>query len=132
MRRTTVAVILALALGLSLAGCIADEPAVPEAPIADEPVRQPDAEVPEPPVAEEKPPAAEPQRVEVPDVLGLWPDEATDLLEAAGLSSVEVDIHGPIEPDAGDIGRVYRQTPAAGTLVEPGTAVELRFWWESQ
>lgn len=44
----------------------------------------------------------------------------------------EVSVHGPVEPDAGDIGRVYRQMPAAGTDVLPGSVVEIRYWWESQ
>jgi hypothetical protein len=68
----------------------------------------------------------------VPDVLGLWPDQATDILEAAGLGVEEVDVHGPVDPDAGDIGRVYRQTPTVAAEVPVGTVVEIRYWWESQ
>ena len=68
----------------------------------------------------------------VPPVLGLWPDEAAEILEAAGLTAEEIDVHGPIDPDAGDIGVVYRQTPAAGAEVPAGTVVEIRSWWESQ
>jgi len=76
--------------------------------------------------------APTPVTVRVPNVLGLWPDEATEALEAVGLTVTEVSVHGPIEPDAGDIGRVYRQTPPAGADVPLGTAVEIRYWWESQ
>jgi hypothetical protein len=130
MRRTTIAVILVLLLGLALVGCTVDEPVVPEAPVADDGTLQPDTAEPEEPA--EEAPAAEMELVEVPDVLGLRPDEAAELLEAAGLAALEVNVHGPIEPDAGDIGRVYRQTPAPGAMVEVGTAVELRSWWESQ
>jgi|GEM_PF-4501305 len=68
----------------------------------------------------------------VPPVLGMWPDEAAEILEAAGLTAEEIDVHGPIDPDAGNIGVVYRQTPAAGAEVPAGTVVEIRSWWESQ
>ena len=77
-------------------------------------------------------PDADAPTVIVPDVLGLWPDEATDILEAAGLGVEEVDVHGPVDPDAGDIGRVYRQTPTVAAEVPVGTVVEIRYWWESQ
>ena len=68
----------------------------------------------------------------VPDVLGLYYEDAAAKIEAAGLTPVEVSIHGPIDEDAGEIGKIYRQTPAAGQKVAPGSNVELRSWWESQ
>lgn len=68
----------------------------------------------------------------VPDVLGLYYDDAAAKIGAAGLTPVDVSIHGPIDEDAGEIGRIYRQTPAAGEKVAPGSSVELRSWWESQ
>jgi hypothetical protein len=76
---------------------------------------------------------AEPELVSVPDVIGLYPDEAERVLRSAGLEMQAVAIHGPIDPDAGnaEIGQVYRQTPAAGTMVPKGTVIEVRSWWES-
>lgn len=68
----------------------------------------------------------------VPDVLGEYYDDAAARLEAEGLEAVEVSVHGPIDEDAGEIGLIYRQTPGAGSAVEPGSKVELRYWWESQ
>ncbi len=89
-------------------------------PLEETPI-EPEPEVPLPPV-----------KVTVPGVLGMWPDEAAVVLEDAGLVAEMVDVHGPIDPDAGDIGVVYRQTPAAGEQVPAGTSVEIRSWWESQ
>ena len=72
------------------------------------------------------------EMTEVPDVLGLYYDEAAKVITAAGLEPVDVSIHGPIDDDAGEIGKIYRQTPKAGERVTKGSKVELRSWWESQ
>lgn len=71
--------------------------------------------------------------VTVPDVIGMYPSEAAHALATAGLKSKDLDIHGPVDPDAGnaEIGQVYRQTPAAGEQVPLGTVIEIRSWWES-
>lgn len=75
----------------------------------------------------------EPELVSVPDVIGMYPDEAGRVLRSVGLEMQAIAIHGPIDPDAGnaEIGQVYRQTPAAGTMVPKGTVIEVRSWWES-
>lgn len=78
------------------------------------------------------PPPTTAKTVVVPDVLGMYYDDAAAALKEVGLEPVEMSIHGPIDEDAGDIGGIYRQTPKAGEAVAPGTAVELRYWWESQ
>lgn len=72
------------------------------------------------------------REVRVPDVTGMYYDEAAAALEAAGLTPVEMAVHGPIDEDAGEVGLVYRQTPAAGETVGQGAEIELRYWWESQ
>lgn len=74
-----------------------------------------------------------PALVTVPEVVGMAPEEATAALEAAGLAVEEHVADGPVDPDAGeaDVGRVYRQTPTAGTKVPKGTVVEIRYWFES-
>jgi hypothetical protein len=78
------------------------------------------------------PPPATAKTVIVPDVLGMYYDDAAAALKEVGLEPVEMSIHGPIDEDAGEIGGIYRQTPKAGESVPPGTAIELRYWWESQ
>lgn len=74
-----------------------------------------------------------PALVAVPDVVGMTPEDATTALENAGLAVEEYVADGPVDPDAGnaDVGRVYRQTPAAGAKVQRGTTVEIRYWFES-
>jgi serine/threonine-protein kinase len=74
-----------------------------------------------------------PELVEVPKVIGMYPDDAEAVLASVGLQMNAVDVHGPIDPDAGnaDIGEVYRQTPSAGSMVPKGTVIEVRSWWES-
>jgi hypothetical protein len=70
--------------------------------------------------------------VTVPDVSGLYPDEARTALEEAGLR-VQVDnVYGPTDEDAGEIGFVYRQSPEPGARVPQGTVVRLRAWFETQ
>ncbi len=69
--------------------------------------------------------------VRVPNVHGMWADQADETIRDAGLKPAGVAIHGPIEPDATDIGRAYRQRPRAGTLVPKGTMVTYHYWWES-
>ncbi len=62
-----------------------------------------------------------PQPVAVPNVAGLPTAEAQALVEAAGLSAVIV----PTAHDIVPAGRVASQTPSPGTLVRPGTVVNL-------
>lgn len=71
-------------------------------------------------------------KVRVPNIQGLRPDDADLKLRRAGLLPSPVAIHGPIESDAGDIGRAYRQRPGPGLLVPTGTKVSYHYWWESQ
>ena len=70
--------------------------------------------------------------VVVPNVVGMYYDEAATTLQDAGLTPVEMAVHGPIDEDAGEVGLIYRQTPAAGETVGQGAEIELRYWWESQ
>lgn len=78
------------------------------------------------------PPPAKVEDVKVPDVRGQYYEDAASILDAAGFEAFETSIHGPVDEDAGEPGVVYRQTPATGSLAQPGTKVELRTWWESQ
>ena len=78
------------------------------------------------------PPPAKVEDVKVPDVRGQYYEDAASILKTAGFEAFETSIHGPIDEDAGEPGVVYRQTPAAGSMAQPGTKVELRTWWESQ
>jgi hypothetical protein len=73
--------------------------------------------------------------IRVPDITGGANGCVTDvnaILKPLGLRSKEIAIHGPIDPDAKDIGCAYRQAPKAGTMVRKGTVVKYRSWWESQ
>jgi beta-lactam-binding protein with PASTA domain len=72
------------------------------------------------------------KQIAVPDVVGKMSDKAVAALESAGLQAVEKTIYGPTDEDAGEPGVVYRQTPKAGTLVAPGSKVEVRYWYETQ
>jgi hypothetical protein len=70
--------------------------------------------------------------VTVPNVIGKYYDEGAKILDDAGLWPVDVSVYGPVDEDAGEIGKTYRQTPKAGEQVPAGTKVELRSWYESQ
>ena len=74
-----------------------------------------------------------PAPVVVPDVVGMSPEDATAALEATGLVADDYIADGPTDDDAGnaDVGRVYRQTPVAGSEVPKGTPVEIRYWFSS-
>jgi hypothetical protein len=126
LRIGTAAVCLAAAIALT--GCWA--PGTPENGST------PGGGVKSTPTAETSTPITPPpttiKTIVVPDVLGMYYDDAAAALKDVGLEPVEMSIHGPIDEDAGDIGGIYRQTPKAGEAVAPGTAVELRYWWESQ
>lgn len=56
--------------------------------------------------------------VEVPDVVGLTLDEATEMLGAAGFEVKSVAVENEAEP-----GTVVDQSPAAGEMVAPGSEV---------
>jgi beta-lactam-binding protein with PASTA domain len=63
----------------------------------------------------------------------MYPEDAEAVLLEVGLVIHAIDIHGPVDEDAGnaEIGQIYRQTPAAGEMVPEGTVIEVRSWWES-
>ena len=141
MCRTTLSLAIAISLLSATAGCAGsstpgdrstDAPATLNAPASPAtPTVPADGSVPTD-GSDSGAKAPTPVDVSVPSVLGLWPDDAAAQLQAAGLTVREVDVHGPVDPDAGDFGRVYRQTPGAGVSVPRGTVVEIRYWWESQ
>lgn len=114
---------LCVAAVVALAGCT-PRPAVNEASGGDAAPAETTQAVPLPP--------AKVETVIVPDVLGMYYDDAAAAIKAAGLEPVEMSVHGPTDEDAGEIGGIYRETPKAGEAVAPGTKVELRYWWESQ
>jgi eukaryotic-like serine/threonine-protein kinase len=62
------------------------------------------------------------ERVEVPGVVGLTPEEAQNRLEGAGL---EIGARSEAPSDQVGEGAVAGQDPAAGTEAERGTAVDL-------
>jgi serine/threonine-protein kinase len=61
-----------------------------------------------------------PQNATVPNVVGQTQSQAQSALKAAGLGSKTVSNY-----DSATKGDVYEQTPAAGTLVAPGTVVTI-------
>ncbi|MDO8963417.1 MAG: PASTA domain-containing protein [Coriobacteriia bacterium] len=67
--------------------------------------------------------------VRVPAINGLMSPDG--IIKKAGLVPVGIAIHGPIDADAPDIGRAYRQSPKAGTMVPKGSKVTYRYWWEA-
>jgi len=71
-----------------------------------------------------------PALVTVPDVLGMYTDEAAAMLEAVGLVPEEYMGNVATDQDASnaDVGQIYRQTPEAGSEVPKGTPVEIRYW----
>jgi beta-lactam-binding protein with PASTA domain len=79
-----------------------------------------------------EPTTAPPAEVTVPDVHGMYPDKATDLLRAAGLAVDTKPVKEPTDPAAAAVedGQVYSQNPAAGTTVPGGTTVEVFFRWD--
>jgi hypothetical protein len=81
--------------------------------------------VPSPPAAPSGP------AVLVPDVTGLYPDEAEQALDEAGLRAQVDMVYGPVDEDAGEIGEVYRQSPEPGARVPQGTVIRLRAWFET-
>ena len=70
-----------------------------------------------------------PELVTVPNIYGMLDPDG--LLRSRGLVPKGIAIHGPIEPDAADIGQAYRQSPKAGSQVPRGTTVTYHFWWEA-
>lgn len=65
--------------------------------------------------------AVKPDQISVPDVMTLYIEEASQVLKKANLTTGEV---GESVSDA-EPGTVLEQTPAAGTQVDPGSAVAL-------
>lgn len=69
--------------------------------------------------------------VEVPRVVGMHAPEAESTLGAAGLQVLMVVHNGPagtIDGDPADILEVYKQSPAAGSLVPMHSTVRI-YWW---
>jgi serine/threonine-protein kinase len=64
-----------------------------------------------------------PTAVSVPDVRGGSASAASTALQAAGL--VRGQLRGVVDNTCNTIGLVVRQSPGAGTQVDPGTAVDL-------
>lgn len=77
------------------------------------------------------PPVPKPEMKTVPRVNGNCKDPG-EVIRTAGLVPKEMLIHGPEDSDAASIGCAYRQDPAEGTAVKPGSDVSYRVWWESQ
>lgn len=69
-------------------------------------------------------------QVRVPDLSSDCQQNPEKALEILGLKSNHESIHGPIDSDAGSIGCAYRQNPTPGTLVNKGSTVSFRSWWE--
>ena len=72
--------------------------------------------------------------VTVPRVIGLDAPDAEAALKAAGLQPLNVAHYGPagtVDGQPADILQVYKQSPAAGSLVPRGTVVRIYWWGES-
>ena len=109
---------------------------VPEAPIVEDPFIDTGGDEPPPPSRSHPPP--EEIQVAVPDVFGLTLAQASNLITGVGLVVGNVTIQdqqtGSLMPSfirsahaqaACEHGTVLTQFPAAGTLVSPGTAVNM-------
>lgn len=73
--------------------------------------------------------------VRVPDITGGASGCVIDvdaILKPLGLKSKGIAVHGPVDPDAKDIGCAYRQSPRPGTMVKKGTVIKYRSWWEAE
>lgn len=73
--------------------------------------------------------------VRVPDITGGASGCVIDvdaILKPLGLKSKGIAVHGPVDPDAKDIGCAYRQSPKPGTMVKKGTVIRYRSWWEAE
>lgn len=68
---------------------------------------------------------------EVPDVVGMFFDDAITTLEDAGFTVTDEWAYGPPEGAMG-AGEIYKQDPPAGSAAEPGTEVTVYTWGESQ
>ena len=73
-----------------------------------------------------------PARVEVPNVIGVSWERAATMMEDLGLVAEPLVTDGPVDEDAMEMdpGLIYRETPEAGSAVEKGTTIELRYWVE--
>lgn len=65
---------------------------------------------------EQLPPQPEKKLIPVPDVTGLWKIPATNNLKKAGFQ---------VKPTGRNVGRVTRQSPKSGALLEPGSTVTI-------
>jgi eukaryotic-like serine/threonine-protein kinase len=65
-----------------------------------------------------------PDRVQAPDLTGKTADQAQQIVQAAGLTLTPVPQQQPVD-DSSQVGKVLSQTPTAGTLLSPGTAIQL-------
>jgi eukaryotic-like serine/threonine-protein kinase len=65
-----------------------------------------------------------PDRVQTPDLTGKTADQAQQIVQAAGLTLTPVPQQRPVD-DSSQVGKVLAQDPAAGTLLAPGTAIQL-------
>jgi serine/threonine-protein kinase len=63
-------------------------------------------------------------QVEVPDLIGLSQDEATDALEELGLT-LEVVGDTEVDPEGDLIGMIATQEPAAGETVPDGSTIQV-------
>lgn len=121
-----IAILLALALVLLVAGCGSKDGDGATTSGTDSGI------TPVPLEETAEPTTPPPAEVTVPDVIGMYPDEATDLLRAAGLAVDTKPVKGGTDPASASVedGEVYGQTPAAGEVVPGGTTVEVRFRWD--
>jgi serine/threonine-protein kinase len=65
-----------------------------------------------------------PDRVQAPNLVGQTADQAQQMAQAAGLTLTPVPQQQQVD-DQSQVGKVLAQTPAAGTPVAPGTAIQL-------
>ncbi len=66
----------------------------------------------------------------VPEINGRC-DDVDSIIKKAGLKPKHIQVHGPEDADAAEIGCAYRQKPRAGARVKKGSTVTYRSWWEA-
>ncbi|MEJ2870278.1 Stk1 family PASTA domain-containing Ser/Thr kinase [Actinomycetospora sp. OC33-EN08] len=65
-----------------------------------------------------------PDRVQAPDLAGRTAEQAQQIVQGAGLTLTPVPQQRPVD-DSSQVGKVLSQDPAPGTLLAPGTAIQL-------